>query len=194
MNKADIERRNAIVSAGMPILRFIVNIKNFQNQPNTNELHQAIMNDLSKFRNIIKRLTIDQFTGNTIDYCLCTVVDEAILSSSWGLYCGWSEKTLLQTSHNENQGGEHFYTILENLLRSPKQNIDVIELMYLLLSLGYEGKYSIQGTHKLKNIFTKLYQTIANHRDYSSHKLKLNWQDKSLMKTEQARSKKLIFL
>ena len=43
--------------------------------------------------------------------------------------------------HKEAQGGEKFFEILERLRAEPDRYIDLIELLYVCLALGYEGKY-----------------------------------------------------
>ncbi|NVL25105.1 hypothetical protein F2S68_22585 [Pseudomonas syringae pv. actinidiae] len=52
-------------------------------------------------------------------YVLCTVVDEAVLNTSWGSKSDWSKISLLSRFHKETFGGEKFFQLLERLSTNP---------------------------------------------------------------------------
>lgn len=95
-------------------------------------------------------------------YVLCTAVDEAIGVSSISESGEWSKLALLSTFHNETWGGEKFFNILERCMQQPARNLHLMELMYLLLSLGFEGKYRVldRGPIALESVRDKLYRQI----------------------------------
>jgi type IV/VI secretion system ImpK/VasF family protein len=53
--------------------------------------------------------------------------------------------SLTSRFHNEVTGGERFFTILEQMQQDPGRHAEVIELMYLCTSLGFEGRYRVLG-------------------------------------------------
>jgi type VI secretion system protein ImpK len=95
-------------------------------------------------------------------YVLCTAVDEAVTTSSLGDSGEWSKRALLSTFHNETWGGEKFYQILERCMQQPARNLYLLELMYLLLSLGFEGKYRLmdRGPIALESLRDKVYRQV----------------------------------
>jgi type VI secretion system protein ImpK len=95
-------------------------------------------------------------------YVLCTAVDEAVTTSSLGASGEWSKRALLSTFHNETWGGEKFYQILERCMQQPARNLYLLELMYLLLSLGFEGKYRLmdRGPIALESLRDKVYRQV----------------------------------
>lgn len=95
-------------------------------------------------------------------YVLCTAVDEAIGRSKIGDSGEWSRLALLSTFHNETWGGEKFFNMLERCMQQPARNLYLLELMYLLLSLGFEGKYHVldRGPIALESLRDKLYRQI----------------------------------
>lgn len=95
-------------------------------------------------------------------YVLCTAVDEAVSTSLPGENGEWSKQGLLSTFHNETWGGEKFFQILDRCMQQPARNLYILELMYLLLSLGFEGKFGVRerGPIALEALRDKIYKQI----------------------------------
>ena len=95
-------------------------------------------------------------------YVLCTAVDEAVSTSLSGENGEWSKHGLLSTFHNETWGGEKFFQILDRCMQQPARNLYILELMYLLLSLGFEGKFGVRerGPIALEALRDKIYKQI----------------------------------
>jgi type VI secretion system protein ImpK len=92
-------------------------------------------------------------------YLLCAFVDE--LQST----------QLLEHFQHENWGGERFFVILERSCEEPNQYIDLLELGYLCLSLGYQGRYrQSQDLHGLGRFIDQLYQVIQQQRGDINHR------------------------
>lgn len=99
-------------------------------------------------------------------YCLSTFLDEVIAATPWGRGGAWSSRSLLVTFHGEASGGERFFTILHHLSRDPAANIDALELLYVILSLGMEGRYRLLegGAIELEHLRARLLQLIRDTR------------------------------
>jgi type VI secretion system protein ImpK len=113
----------------------------------------------------------------TARYLLCTMIDETVLSTPWGSQSQWSEQTLLSIFHKETWGGEKFFRILDHLRQQQAVHIDLLELIYLCLALGFQGKYRVEesGLSKLENERDDLYRTIRSiHGDFERD-LSLHW-------------------
>ncbi|MBX8613718.1 type IVB secretion system protein IcmH/DotU [Pseudomonas cichorii] len=108
-------------------------------------------------------------------YVLCTVLDETVLSTSWG--AEWSTMSLLSHFHQETFGGEKFFQLLERLSSNPARHLPMLELMYLCLSLGFEGKYRVmkRGNIELEGIRDGLYRQIRQLRGDVCAELSPHW-------------------
>lgn len=106
-------------------------------------------------------------------YLLCTAVDEAITTSSVGASGDWSKLALLSTFHNETWGGEKFFQILDRCMQQPARNLYLLELMYLLLSLGFEGKFRVldRGPIAIEAARDKIYRQVRLLRGEPSQDL-----------------------
>ncbi|MBP8185450.1 MAG: type IVB secretion system protein IcmH/DotU, partial [Pseudomonas sp.] len=90
----------------------------------------------------------------------------------------WSQMSLLSSFHNETFGGEKFFQLLERLSRNPVKHLPMLELMYLCLSLGFEGKYRVlpRGMLELEALRDSLYRQIRQLRGDIPREISPNWQ------------------
>ena len=111
-------------------------------------------------------------------YVLCTALDEAITTKPWSARLEWMKNSLLIIFHNEANGGEKLFQLLDKLSRNPTKHINVLELIYVFLSLGYEGKYRVlqRGLSELDAIRNSLYRQIRMIRGEQQKDLAINWQ------------------
>jgi type VI secretion system protein ImpK len=79
--------------------------------------------------------------------------------------------------HNEAWGGEKFFDALERLLAFPSGNLHLLELMYLCLALGFEGRYRVRdgGREQLERVRENLFQTIRSQRGDPERELSPHW-------------------
>jgi type VI secretion system protein ImpK len=110
-------------------------------------------------------------------YMLCALLDESVLDTPWGSQSIWASRGLLVSFHKETWGGDKFYSALEKLLTYPAGNLHLLELMYLCLAMGFEGKYRIRdgGRAQLEQIREHLYQTIRAQRQEPEPELSPHW-------------------
>lgn len=110
-------------------------------------------------------------------YALCSLIDETVLATPWGSHSVWSEQTVLATMHNETSGGERFFQIVSRMSENAARNIDLLEFLYLCLSLGFKGKFAVmdRGSSQLEQITVNLYRTIANQKGEAERDLSPHW-------------------
>ena len=110
-------------------------------------------------------------------YVLCALVDESVLDTPWGSQSVWAKQGLLISFHNETWGGEKFYDALDRLLAYPSGNLHLLELMYLCLALGFEGRYRVRdgGRDQLERVREQLFQTIRTQRGDPERELSPHW-------------------
>lgn len=161
---------NRLLGAAFPLLQLFVYLKNHLNDTHPADLQNVIMTEINLFANQAKSLQCPPQLILAAQYCLCTALDEAILLTPWGSQSGWAQQSLLSTIHHETWGGERFFIILEKMALDPKKNLPLLELLYLLLALGFEGKYYNEDRMLREELKHRLYQLIAvYHPEISLH-------------------------
>ena len=153
---------NPLEQAASSLLALLTRLSSFPDQVDTGHLYELITNEIHQFQKQALTNGIDQKTVLTARYVLCTAIDEAVLNTPWGNDSGWAQKSLLSSFHQEVSGGERFFSILKDLSEVPTRNRELLELMYLCLSLGFEGRYRVArgGKEKLLAIREWLYQLL----------------------------------
>ncbi|MEX3774636.1 type IVB secretion system protein IcmH/DotU [Pseudomonas sp. MYb118] len=169
---------NVLVAASSNLLSEVVQLKHRDTPEDLVALKQRLGNELGLFQERALRDGAEESLVTTARYVLCTVVDEAIVTTTWGSVSDWSQMSLLSTFHNETFGGEKVFLLLERLLKSPVRHLPMLELIYLCLSLGFEGKYRVQvrGTVELEDLRDGLYRQIRQLRADVPRELSPHWE------------------
>lgn len=128
---------------------------------------EQVAREIRKGERKLNEMEVDRATILVVRYCLCAAFDETVLSQKWGADSSWSQHSLLSEFHNETAGGDKFFVILERLKADPRKYRHVIEFLYLLLQMGFKGKFGRdlkgeQGT--LTEIRHVIYRMIKDTR------------------------------
>ncbi len=110
-------------------------------------------------------------------YALCALLDEVILSTPWGAKSVWARQTLVATFHNEVVSGDRMFEIAESLEARPNRAPHLLELIYLCLSFGFEGRMRLdrQGASRLFSMRERIYGAISNRRGPFERALSPQW-------------------
>ncbi len=134
--------------------------------------------EIKNFERDAQRAGITEKTVFIARYLLCTTIDEFVMSTPWGSGSIWSSQSLLSMFHKETRGGERFFQLLNKLNQDPARNIDLLELLYVCLSLGFQGRYRVlpNGINELAEIRESLYYTIRNQHEETEPELSPHWE------------------
>ena len=169
---------NSLVAAASELLSELVRLKHSNAPENLHELNVRLTNGLKLFEGSALHNGTEADQVSSARYVLCTVADEAVVTTSWGNESEWSQMSLLSSFHNETFGGEKFFVLLDRLSKNPVKHLPMLELMYLCLSLGFEGKYRVQarGMLELEGIRDALYRQIRQLRGDVPRELSPHWE------------------
>jgi type VI secretion system protein ImpK len=169
---------NPLVNAASTLLAVFSKTRESLSHPNVGSLHQQLDREIKAFDMKARSAGVKEDTVMIARYLLCTILDEAVLNTPWGAESAWNQRTLLGTFHKETAGGEKFFAILERLNNTPAENIEALELIYICLSLGYEGKYRVvaRGRDQLEQLRDNLFYTIRSYRGEYERSLSPCWQ------------------
>ncbi len=184
VDTSELAGLNPLEKSASLLLNLLGQIRNTASHPNPTALHQQLAGEVRQFESRAQKSGMAPETIFTARYVLCTTVDEFVLSTPWGAASIFRNQSLLRLFHQETSGGEKFFLLLDKLIHDPAKNIDLLELMFVCLALGFQGRYRVEtdGANTLEAIRENLYRTIRNYRGDSETALSLHWQgvDKSL--------------
>ncbi len=135
---------NPIIDVSSPLLGLIIRIQSLTKNENIEGLHRKISEEIKAIETELYNQKYDRATILAHRYALCSAIDEAVMTTEWGTESEWASNSLLSQFHNETWGGEKFFTILQRLMGEPNRYFDLLEFMYVTLSLGFEGMYRVR--------------------------------------------------
>lgn len=89
----------------------------------------------------------------------------------------WARRSMVVQFFSENIGGDRFWQLVEDMLRQPHDNRDLIELFHACLAAGFEGRFRIMpdGKRRLHEIMTQLYAVLEHPRSLSQLEMAPHW-------------------
>ncbi|HMW43409.1 MAG TPA: type IVB secretion system protein IcmH/DotU, partial [Plasticicumulans sp.] len=168
---------NALERAAAPLLALVHGLRNSVSHPDPLGLRRRVAEEIRSFEARARADGVRQEEIFAARYVLCTLLDETAMATPWGASSGWSAQSLLVQFHNEAWGGEKVFQLLEKLLQDPRSNLNLLELVYVVLALGFEGKYHVlpDGRNQLEALRERLFQTLRTVRGEFERELSVHW-------------------
>ncbi len=166
---------NALVRAAGPLLMSAIQLKDTLSNSDPNAVRKRMSAEMRAFDQNAKNFGVSISQTNAARYLLCTFVDEIVMTTPWGSQSGWSGRSLLSEFYGETFGGEKVFTVIDRAMREPDKHSLLLELAYLILSLGFEGQYRVRDGGKLKIIQDSLYQAVRRQTPNAGKTLSPHW-------------------
>ncbi len=172
----DISGLNPLVAAANPLLDMVPQLRATLQHPDPIGLRDALARDVKAFEARAREAGVAPEAIVGARYALCTLLDEVAASTPWGSGV-WSKQSLLVMFHNETWGGEKFFLLLSKLAQTPRENRDLLELLYVCLALGLEGRYRVldNGRAQLETLRERLAGILRAQRGEYERELSPEW-------------------
>ncbi len=173
---------NPLEQAAGPLLALLTRLRNTIAHPAPASLRAQLLAYLRQFEERADAAGVPRNEVLLARYALCTALDEAVLSTPWGSSSDWGKQSLLITVHNEAWGGEKTFQLLEHCLQSPRERLNLLELLYLCTSLGFEGRYRVMngGRAQLEALRERTAAAIRGARGEIERELSPHWRGVSV--------------
>jgi type VI secretion system protein ImpK len=169
---------NPLLQAATPLLVLAGRLRSTLSHPDIGGLRRQALAEIRRFEERARAADVPSETVVAARYALCAALDEAVLSTPWGMQSEWAAQTLLVQLHREAWGGEKFFDMLERISNDPQRHIDLMELQYACLALGFSGKFQVleRGQARLDEIQHELFRKIRAFRGTPEPELSAHWQ------------------
>ena len=169
---------NPLITHAFSLLSIVTKLRNLPFHHTVDELREQLAGEIRGFEARLLSHGSSEEQVKTASYFLCTLIDETVLNTPWGNQSNWGHQSLLIQFHREARGGERFFQILDRLKLHPAQSVSLLELAYLCLSLGFEGKYRLaeSGMRDLDQLRQELYLLIQRTKGDDELPLSSHWQ------------------
>ncbi|GAB1269907.1 type VI secretion system protein TssL, long form [Aurantivibrio infirmus] len=175
-NSAEVLKQSPLIDAASSLLSLTPQLRQLDGKVDIYSLRQHVTQLISRFQLQLKTVIEDLEVRSNASYVVCSLIDETVLNTPWGENSAWSQKPMLSQFHQETYGGEKVYAILDNAMLSPTLYYELIELIYLSLSLGFLGKLRIdpQGAVKAEQIRSRIYDVLNQSRERYQRELSIH--------------------
>jgi type VI secretion system protein ImpK len=168
---------NPLLAAANRLLNVLPQLRSSVQHPNPTGLRDNLAQGVRQFEAQARAAGVPTEKVVAARYALCTLIDETATSTPLGASGAWAQQGLLALFHGETGGGEKFFQLLARLAENPQVNIDLLELMYVCLEFGFEGRYRVTegGQRQLEAIRQRLLMIIRKQRGEYERDLAANW-------------------
>lgn len=166
-----------LAATAAPLLQLLARLRNTTSQPDAGELRARAIGELRAFEHAARnaRIPIEQL--RPAHYALCASLDDVVLNTPWGSRGPWAARSLVSTFHHEVRSGERFFDVLGHVKQNVGTMLPVLELMYLCMALGFQGRYRLSrhGPAELDRIREETYAVIQRVRSEPNRELSPHW-------------------
>lgn len=171
-----------IAAAATPLLALVAQLRQAVEHADAVALRAETVAQIKKFDERAIKLGARVVDVSAARYVLCSVIDEAVMTTPWGAASNWSTHSLLNQFHGETWGGEKVFAILDRVRSNPVQHLALLKLIDLCLALGFEGKYRVMegGQYQLEELRDELGRLWRTHAKNNVDDLSPRWQGVSM--------------
>ncbi|MFP7674525.1 type VI secretion system protein TssL, long form [Marivita sp. S0852] len=172
--RIDGDQVPAMVAEAAPLVNLAHALRERETAPDMAELRRDTIGAVKTYETQLSAAGILPQQARAAHYVVCATLDDVIRNRPWGE--GWAVEGLVSTFHHDVTGGDKVFELLHHFQSNPGANRDLLLLIYLCLSLGFEGRtrVSARGGLELAQTRDNLYRTLraqfgSVERDLSPH-------------------------
>lgn len=165
---------NALVAAAGPLLSLLERLCLSPTLPAIDNIRENIEHELRAFHSKLDASKYPLDLISIAHYLLSATIDEILGKNYLRVDNTAAEfKSFTPLTHDAVEPQQRFFEILNYIKERPNQYLDLIELVYFCLIVGFEGEYHLKadGRQALDNTIEDLYQIIQQYRFNKPHRL-----------------------
>ena len=170
---------NPLLAAAGVLLALIPQLRSTTTHADPEGLRRQLLDWIAEFEAMAGANGVPRPKVTAARYVLCSFIDEVIAQTPWAAGGTWAKRSLLQEFHEERWGGEKAFQLLERLGQDAATNADLLELFWVCLQLGFEGRYRgvPNGRPQLEAIAERVLEVIKPAKDTAAARtLAIHWQ------------------
>ncbi|MCB2061891.1 MAG: type IVB secretion system protein IcmH/DotU [Novosphingobium sp.] len=172
--------RNFVLDEALPALSLAASIRAGRARAPMQHFHREVTGAIARFeRAILASPKYTEEQKQRAKYAVCATIDDIAQNLAYSGTDGgeWARRSMVVQFFRENIGGDRFWQLVDDLLRSPRENYDLIELFHACIAAGFEGRFRQMpdGRQRLQEIMTRLNGALEHVRSLSMVELSPRW-------------------
>lgn len=136
---------NPLIVAFASLLELAPELERALPPANAEALRLRLQDNLIDARDSAVGMGVPMTRANQAAWFVAALIDDIALNTPWGGHSSWPRQPLVVGLSGEVDAGTKFFDRLEELLRYPNRDPEILELGFHCLNLGFRGKHRIQG-------------------------------------------------
>ncbi len=168
---------NRLNATAATLFALVSRIRNRAQHVDPDALRRNVVAEVRNFESRAITAGVDPQQVKVARYAICATIDDVVLNTPWGEQSNWGMQSMVGTFHKETVGGDRFYDVLARLEKDPPNNIELLEFMFMCLSLGFDGRLRVEqgGVDKHMQIRNGLARIIRAQRGPVEQDLSPRW-------------------
>lgn len=174
-----------LFEAAKPLLEALARMPAQIDPTRTEVLNRWLLGEVASFQAVCKEACIRTEYIVGASYVLCTALDESVSDSLLGKEGAqpgaanpWMDRSLAVHFHGDREGGSKVFRLVGRLVIEPQAHIDLLELVFAVITLGFEGVYrhGANGRRELDNMRHQIRSLVSNCRKNGTAEVFAHWQ------------------
>ena len=136
---------NPLIVAFASLLEIAPELERAMPPANSETLRLRLQENLIDARDAAIGMGVPMTRANQAAWFVAALLDDIALNTPWGGHSDWPRQPLVVSLSGEVDAGTRFFDRLEELLRHPNRDPQMLELGFHCVSLGFRGKFRVQG-------------------------------------------------
>lgn len=170
--------RNIMLTEAGPVLALAAGVRAGRVRTPMPQFHREATQAIAAFDRAIAPHYSEE-TRQRAKYAVCATIDDIAqnLPNVGTDGAEWARRSMVVQFFQENIGGDRFWQLVDDMLRTPNDNLDIIELYHACLASGFEGRFRIMpdGRRRLHEIMARLHGALHHVRSLSMMEMAPHW-------------------
>lgn len=175
------EVRNVMLAEAGPVLALAAGMRAGRVRTPLPQFHRQATQAITQFERAIAGHYPEE-TRQRAKYAVCATIDDVAQNLPGVGHDGaeWARRSMVVQFFRENIGGDRFWQLVDDMLRTPADNRDIVELYHACLAAGFEGRFRVMpdGRRRLHEIMARLQGALDHVRSLSMIEMAPRWRGK----------------
>ena len=153
-----LKSENELIDLATPLLQLVMRMRSGGVTQSWEQLRQSIDKMLRQIEASGASRGYKEEQLKNVKFALASFVDEVVLTGP--LKAQWEKYPLQLEYFQEALAGTKFFDRLEDLLKRVEAEVDVVEVYYICLLLGFKGKYDVFLEDQLPSEINKVAERL----------------------------------
>lgn len=168
---------NPLLAAAANLLILFGRLRTGMVEMQAEPLMQHVVNEIGMFEQNAINGGADPMEAQIAKYALCGTADDIVQNLPGADRGRWIEYSMVAQFFQKRDSGVGFFQEAEKAMQAPGQRYQLLELMLVCLSLGFEGQYRTapNGGMELSRIRAAIYETLRRVQPRPDEDISVNW-------------------